>query len=67
MGSFEKAGLTLVLVWLILIIGWIMNTWKCIAGFLDANNIAEVATVHWVQLLGIFTGPVGSIMGLFIW
>lgn len=63
----EKFGLTMILIWLVLIIGWIMNTLKCIAGFLDAPTIGEVATVHWVQLIGIFTGPIGSIMGLFIW
>lgn len=60
-------GVVVVLIWLALILGWIMNTWKCIAGFLDATTIGEVLVVHWVQLVGIFTGPVGSIMGWVIW
>lgn len=60
-------GLVVVCIWLFLIVGWVMNTWKCIAGFLDAHTIGEVLVIHWVQLVGIFTGPVGSIMGWFIW
>lgn len=65
--TVEKLGLTFILILIMGVVGWIINLCKCISGFLDAPTIGEVSTVAWVQLLGVFTGPVGSIMGWVIW
>ena len=65
--AFALGGLIAVILWILGIIGWVMNTWKCISNFLDAPTIGQVSTVAWVQLIGIFTGPVGSVMGWFVW
>ena len=65
--TFEKVGLSFVAVWILGIIGYVMNAWKCVVGILDAPTIGEVSTVAWVQLLGVFTGPIGSVMGWVIW
>lgn len=59
--------LLVVLVWLWFIIGWVLNTVKGITGFIDANTVAEVSTTVWIQIICIFTGPVGSIVGWFVW
>lgn len=63
----EKAGLTAIIIWLLLIVGYLMNAWKCVSNFLDAPTIGQATTVAWVQLLGIFTGPLGSIFGFVVW
>ena len=60
-------GLLFLLIWILGIIGYIMNAWKCVSNFLDAPTIGQASTVAWVQLVGIFTGPIGSIMGWVIW
>lgn len=65
--SFAIGGLIVILIWILGIIGYIMNAWKCVSNFLDAPTIGEASTVAWVQLVGIFTGPIGSIMGWFVW
>jgi hypothetical protein len=65
--GFAIGGLIVVLIWILSIIGWVMNTWKCISNFLDAETLGQASTVAWVQLIGIFTGPVGSVMGWVIW
>lgn len=65
--SFAIGGLIVLLIWILGIIGYVMNAWKCVSNFLDAPTIGEASVVAWVQLVGIFTGPIGSIMGWFVW
>lgn len=61
------AGITIVLIWILAIVGWVINLCKCIGGFLDAPTLGEITTVTIIQLVGVFTGPVGSVMGWVIW
>lgn len=65
--AFAIGGLIVVLLWILAIVGWIMNLWKCVAGFLEVPTLGEVTTTTIVQLVGVFTGPVGSVMGWVIW
>jgi len=54
-------------IWLFFVIGWVLNTAKGIIGFIHADTVAQVSTTVWVQIGCIFTGPVGSIVGWFVW
>lgn len=65
--SFAIGGVVILLLWILGIVGYIMNAVKCVMNFLDAPTIGQASTVAWVQLVGIFTGPLGSVIGWFVW
>ena len=46
--------------WLILVVGWLINIIIFVKSF---TTLGEVTGFQIIQVIGIFTGPVGSVLG----
>jgi hypothetical protein len=57
-----KTGLVLIAIWIVAIIGWVINLVNVVK--LAIDNV-EFTTLFIVQVVGIFFGPLGSILGWF--
>lgn len=53
------AVLTWVIVWLVMLIGWVMN----IIQVVDTFNIDAITGLIIIKIIGIVVGPLGAVMG----
>lgn len=59
----KSTALIVIGVWVFLIVGWIINLVDVIVTVAGISTIAEIAPFTLFQIISIFLGPIGSIVG----
>jgi hypothetical protein len=60
-------GIAFISIWILMVFGWFTNIFNVIRYILNDSSIADITAYQVLEILGIFVGPLGGILGIFSW
>lgn len=51
------------LIWLVIIIGWVLNIWQVAVGLMALPLISQISGMLVLKLICVFIAPVGGVLG----